>query len=283
MSTESTAVITGPDMEGQEPCAAETAALNGGPDFLSDLGCRLVARAGIRAGDRVADLGCGAGGALIPAAVAAGPSGQVTGMDPSETMLARAWQAAHDQGLEVTVTPGNVQDPQLPPATLHVIIASGVLQFLPRPRRAVRTWLGLLAPGGRLAVSWNTGQDPAWMQVMAALDDLVPRHSGPGFEEYMRRPPFHQPAGLEGVLTDAGYAGAVTYTESVVVVYTSPEEWCAACQSQGPWIAAWQRIPKDVLPAARGRALALAGGLRGTDGLIRRRLTFGCTVARRPG
>lgn len=255
---------------------------SGGTEFFGDLGWRLVALAGIRAGERVADLGCGAGAALVHAAIAAGPGGHVTGIDASQEMLARAGQAASDHGLTVAVTAGDAHDPPLPPGSLDVITASSVLQFLRKPRQAVRAWLPLLAPGGRLAVSWGMRQDPAWMPVMAVLDDQVPRDSGPGFEEYMRRPPFHDPAALHNVLTKAGYTGAVTYPEAVTTAYSSPEQWWEACQSQAPWVVAWQRIPRAVLPAARDRALALAGELRGTDGLIRRTLTFGITVASRP-
>lgn len=253
-----------------------------GTEFFTDLGWRLVAQAGIRPGDRVADLGCGAGAALIPAAVAAGPGGQVTGIDASQAMLARAGRAARARGLRVTLMAGDVQDPPLPPGSVDVITASSVLQFLPRPRRAVRAWLELLAPGGRLAVSWGMRQDPAWLAVMAVLDDEVPRQSAPGFEEYLRRPPFDDAVSLERVLAGAGYAGAVTRAEAVTTVYASPEQWWAACRSQAPWVISWRHIPPGVLDAARRAAFALAEELRGTDGLIRRTLTFGCTTASRP-
>jgi ubiquinone/menaquinone biosynthesis C-methylase UbiE len=253
-----------------------------GTEFFADLGWRLVAHAGIRPGDIVADLGCGAGAALIHAAAAAGPGGQVVGIDASEQMLDRARQAVSTRGLNVTLAVGDAERPTLPPNSLDVITASSVLQFLGWPRRAVRTWLGLLAPGGRLAISWGMRQDPAWAPVMAVLDDVVPRQSAPGFEEFLRRPPFNDPAALENVLTEAGYVGAITFAESITTRYDSPEQWWAACQSQAPWVVSWRHIPGAVLPVARGRAFSLVEGLRGDDGLIRRTLTFGCTVASRP-
>lgn len=253
-----------------------------GTEFFTDLARRLVARAGIRPGDRVADLGCGPGAALIPAALAAGPGGQATGIDASPAMLARARQAAGAAGVHVTLAAGDAEDPPLPPGSLDVITASSVLQFLPRPRRAVRNWLALLAPGGRLAVSWGMRQDPEWMPVMAVLDDAVPRQSAPGFEEYLRRPPFHDPAALDRVLAGAGYTGAATAAEQVTTVYQDPGQWWEACQGQAPWVTSWQHIPSAALPAARDTALALVEGLRGGDGLIRRTLTFGCTTASRP-
>jgi SAM-dependent methyltransferase len=252
-----------------------------GTEFFTDLGWRLATHAGIRRGDRVADLGCGAGAVLVHAAAWAGPDGQVTGIDASQAMLARAGQAVSARGLRVTLTAGDAENPPLPPGSVDVITASSVLQFLDWPRRAVRAWLGLLAPGGRLAVSWGMRQDPAWVPVMAVLDRAVPPPV-PGFEEFLRRNPFHDPAALEDVLTRVRYEGVVTFTEKITTAYNSPEQWWAACQSQGPWVTSWRHIPAAALPAARDRALALAGGLRGDDGLIRRTLTFGCTIASRP-
>ncbi|HET9081576.1 MAG TPA: methyltransferase domain-containing protein [Trebonia sp.] len=253
-----------------------------GTEFFTLLGGRLAAHAGIRAGERVADLGCGAGAALIPAAVAAGPGGHVTGVDASPAMLARAREAARARGVEVTLRTGDAEDPPLAPGSLNVITASSVLQFLPRPRRAVRAWLKLLAPGGRIAVSWGMRQDPAWAPVMAVLDDEVPRQSAPGFEEYLRRPPFNSAGALERMLAEAGYTATATRTESLTTTYDSPGQWWAACQGQAPWIVSWRHIPPGVLVTVRGAAFSLVDGLRGGDGRIRRTLTFGCTVASRP-
>jgi ubiquinone/menaquinone biosynthesis C-methylase UbiE len=275
----------GPHSTGPVAAAFDRAASaydSSGTEPFRELGWRLVQHAGITAGERVADLGCGAGAALIPAAIAARPGGQVTGVDASQAMLDRARQAASDHGLDVMLQAGDVQDPPLPPGSADVVIASSVLPLLDWPLRALRAWRKLLAPGGRLAVSWGMRQDPAWFPVMAALDDAVPRTSAPGFEEFIRRPPFTSPADLERALVQAGYAGAVTSTELVVSVYQDPGQWWDACQSQAPWAVSWQHIPAGALGAARDTALSLAEGLRGSDGLIRRTLAFGCTVARRP-
>lgn len=252
-----------------------------GTEFFVPLGARLVRHAGIAAGERVADLGCGAGAALLPAAAAAGPGGQATGIDASADMLTRARQAARDRGLAVTLTRGDARDPRLPEASLDVITASSVLQFLDMPRRAVRTWLRLLAPGGRIAVSWGMRQDPRWVPVMACLDQAVPPPA-PGFEEYLRRPPFDSAAGVEQMFAEAGYARTATWPEPFTTAYTSPEQWWTACQSQAPWIVSWRHIPPARLAKARDLALDHVDSLRDGDGLIRRTLTFGCTVAFRP-
>jgi ubiquinone/menaquinone biosynthesis C-methylase UbiE len=279
MTGRSRPVPAGPVAAGFDQAAA--AYDTTGTEFFAALGARLVHYAGITAGERVADLGCGAGAALLPAAAAAGPGGRVTGIDASPEMLARARKAARERGLAVTLARGDAQCPRLPEASLDVITASSVLQFLDMPRRAVRAWLRLLAPGGRVAISWGMRQDPRWVPVMACLDQAVPPPA-PGFEAYLRRPPFGTAAAVEQMLTEAGYVRAATWPEPVTTGYASPEQWWAACQSQAPWIVSWRHIPQSRLAGARDQALALAEGLRDADGLIRRTLTFGCTVAFRP-
>ncbi|MGH3281353.1 MAG: class I SAM-dependent methyltransferase, partial [Trebonia sp.] len=98
-----TAEPSGPAGFGPVAAAYDTT----GTEFFTDLGRCLVACAGIRTGERVADLGCGAGAALIPAAVAAGPRGQVTGVDASPAMLARAARAARASGVNVALAAGD--------------------------------------------------------------------------------------------------------------------------------------------------------------------------------
>jgi SAM-dependent methyltransferase len=253
-----------------------------GTEFFTGLAQRLVELAGIRPGARVVDLGCGKGPATIAAARAAGPDGHVDGIDTSPAMLEYARAAARDAALaNITWRNADAKDPPFPDASADVVVASSVIQFLDDPRRAARNWLRLLAPGGTLAVSWGIAQDPAWVPVMAVLDAAVPEPF-PGFETFLRRPPFDAPGALEGMLSGCGYTGIVTHAESVTTVYDSPERWWAAAQGQAPWVVSWKHIPAPVLEAARAEAFRLLAGLRGPDGRLTRTLRFGYTLAR-PG
>ena len=51
-------------------------------------------------GGRVLDVGCGAGGALLPAARRVGPTGQAVGIDIAPGMVERTRAAAAEAGLE---------------------------------------------------------------------------------------------------------------------------------------------------------------------------------------
>jgi ubiquinone/menaquinone biosynthesis C-methylase UbiE len=253
-----------------------------GTEFFAHLARRLVDLAGIRPGATVLEVGCGKGAATVPAAQAAGPQGQVTAVDASAAMLAHAAAAVGRNGLaNVTLLRADATDPPLRPGGVDVVLASSVIQFLDEPRQAVRLWLPLLRPGGTLALSWGMTQDPGWLPVMAALDAAVPAPV-PGFEAFLRRPPFDSPGRLERMLSECGYEDAVTHAEQITTVYADEMQWWNACLGQAPWAVAWRHIPPAALPAARAEAFRLLDGIRGPDGRLTRTLGFGYTIARRP-
>jgi SAM-dependent methyltransferase len=253
-----------------------------GTEFFAHLAGRLVDLAGIRPGATVVDVGCGKGAATVPAARAAGPDGQVTAVDASAAMLAHAAEEVRRNRLaNVILLRADATDPPLRPGSVDVVMASSVIQFLDRPRQAVRLWLPLLMPGGTLALSWGMTQDPAWVPVMAALDAAVPAPA-PGFEAFLRRPPFDSAASLERMLTECGYEGAVTHAERITTVYDSEMQWWNACMGQAPWAVAWRHIPPAALDAARAEAFRLLEKIRYPDGRLVRTLGFGYTIARRP-
>jgi ubiquinone/menaquinone biosynthesis C-methylase UbiE len=253
-----------------------------GTEFFAQVGRRLVTLAGITPGARVLDVGCGKGAATSPAAQAAGPTGQVTGIDTSAAMLEQAATAASRDRLEnVTLLQADAEDPPFPGGTADVLLAANVIELLARPDRTARRWLTLLAPGGTLALTWGITQDPAWVPVMAALDAVVPEPV-PGFEAFFRRPPFDTRDGLADMLSGCGYTETVTHAEPVTTVYEDPQQWWQACLGQAQWVVSWRHIPPRDLQTARSEAFRLLDDLRGPGGRLTRTLGFGYTLARRP-
>jgi len=266
-----------------------------GTDFFERVARQLLVLSAIRHGDRVLDVGCGKGAATIIAAELAGPGGHVTGIDTSVTMLEQADLAARRRKLRNvsffftdaedphTVDPWERghQDPQpFGAASFDVIVASNVIQFLPDPARAVRSWYRLLRPGGWLAFSWSIVQDPAWAPVMAVVDARVPPGM-PGFEAWVRRPPFHDPAAVETMLKDAGYTDIDTTRGNVTTAFGSPADWWASCLTAAPWAVSWRHIPPRQLEATRQEAFGLLEGMR-AGGSLTRTLRYGYTQAGKP-
>jgi SAM-dependent methyltransferase len=267
-----------------------------GGEFFTQIARTLVQAAGVRRGDRILDAGCGKGAVTIPAAVAAGPGGHVTGIDTSPVMLEHAAAVARRRNLaNVGFFVADAEDPhitdprepgslpqRLGPATFDVVLASNVIVFLPDPEKALRSWHRLLRPGGEVAFSWGISGDPRWAPVMAAVDAHVP-DGIPGFEAQIRRPPFHDPEAVAALLARCGYADMGTSIAEITTSYDTPEQWWASCRTSAPWAISWRHIPPADLHTARHAASELIEGLRDTAGSITRTLRFGYTVARKPG
>ncbi len=240
----------------------------------------LVQVAGLRPGQAVLDVGCGAGACLFAAAAAVGPAGHVTGIDLAAGMLARAAATAARLGLaNVTVEPGDAEDPAYPAASFDVVLASNVMFLLADPARAAGRYLELLRPGGVFAFSWNVAEDPDWVPVIAAVDAYA---AGGGFGGFLHRPPFDDAAAMEAMLRRGGYRDVSTRQQVAEVRYAGPDAWWAASWNQAPALF-WEKIPEPELRAARARAGALLDPLRAPDGSLHRGLRFCYTRARAPG
>ncbi len=95
----------------------------------------------------VADLACGTGSLTV---LVAELGHEVVGIDLSAAMVDRARAKAAPFGAAVRVEPGDVGDPALDPGSADVVLARHVLGTLTDPETALRRWVGLVRPGGRL-------------------------------------------------------------------------------------------------------------------------------------
>ena len=97
---------------------------------------------------RVADLGCGTGTLSL---LLADEGHAVDGVDFSPAMVARALAKA-DGRPDVRFVVGDAAAPPLDRAAYDVVLCRHVLWALPDPAAALRRWIDLLAPGGRLVL-----------------------------------------------------------------------------------------------------------------------------------
>ncbi|TBL75033.1 class I SAM-dependent methyltransferase [Paenibacillus thalictri] len=97
----------------------------------------------------VLDVGTGPG---FLALQFAGLGHQVTGVDLSENMLAIAAEKAAAKGLACTLMQGDAEALPFADASFDVVVNRHLLWTLPNPGRAMREWVRVLKPGGRLLV-----------------------------------------------------------------------------------------------------------------------------------
>jgi trans-aconitate methyltransferase len=246
-----------------------------GVPWFQPIGAALVVEVDPRPGERALDVGCGRGAALLPLADAVGPTGSVLGIDLAPRMVeALARDAAHLGHVEVRVA--DASRPGLPPAAYDVLTASLVLFFLPDPAAALRGWVDLLVPGGRLGVSTFGPQEQRWQDVDALFGPYLPqqlkdaRTSG-------RSGPFASDEGMAALLRDAGLEDVRTVTTEVVARFRDTDHLVEWTWSHGQR-ALWEHVPEDERPAVRARIDELLGA--GEQSLRQQvRLTLG----RRPG
>jgi ubiquinone/menaquinone biosynthesis C-methylase UbiE len=114
---------------------------------------RQIARlSGVRAGDSVLDVGSSSGFLARKLAECAGPTGHVTGVDPSAAAIAQAKRRAAPT---MTFAVGVAQDLGLPDAAFDAVTCTLALHHVPARKReaAVREMYRVTKPGGRLLLA----------------------------------------------------------------------------------------------------------------------------------
>jgi arsenite methyltransferase len=108
----------------------------------------------IEPGDSVLDLGSGSGTDTFLAALAAGPSGRVTGIDMTEQQLAKAARLAGEEGFANTeFRRGYIERPPVEDASYDCVISNGVINLSADKPAVFAAAARALRPGGRLALA----------------------------------------------------------------------------------------------------------------------------------
>lgn len=252
-----------------------------GVDFFQPIAAGLVDALDPAPGERALVMGCGRGAEVVPLGQAVGDSGHVLALDLSSSMVEECRKVVAQAGLgNVDVRQGDAEEPDLDEPPFDVVASSLVLFFLPHPLVALRAWLALLRPGGRLGVSTFRGPDPVLQMASDVFEPYLPpdvldaRTTG-------SRGPFASDAGMDGLLRAAGFVDVESVPGTVSPVFRDVEHWYEWSMSVG-MRQYWQSVPADDLPEVRREVFALVSQLATADGTIS--LPFGVrhSLGRRP-
>ena len=111
---------------------------------------KLVRHAGVQAGQRVLDVACGTGVVAITAARA---GANVSALDLTPELLARAREHGGVAGVKVDWHEGDVEKLPFQDAEFDVVLSQFGHIFAPRPEVAISEMLRVLKPGGTVAFS----------------------------------------------------------------------------------------------------------------------------------
>ena len=182
---------------------------------------KLVDSLGLTDGSRVLEVGCGTG----RFAVALASRGfHVDAIDASPGMVRATEERARQEGLDAVLRcrQADVQRLDFDKEKYQLVIALGVVPWVPDPSGAVREMARVLAPGGHLLLSADNRQrltyllDPRFNPILeparAALRArLAAAGRRPG-DESIARPALHSRADLDRLLAESGLAKAVGLT-----------------------------------------------------------------------
>jgi SAM-dependent methyltransferase len=132
----------------------------------------------IRPGDKVLDIGCGFGETALEIGQMVGPSGEVVGIDCTDTFLDIANQERDASGARnVRYQVGDAQVCDLPESYFDVAYSRFGVMFFQSAVRALRNAHHALKPGGKLClIVWRSLTDnPCW----GAAKEVVLRHLPP--------------------------------------------------------------------------------------------------------
>jgi len=170
----------------------------------------MLERASPVAGERVIDIGCGCGASVIALAERVGPSGQVTGVDLSAPMLARARERTRDRtlaGLSIELVNADATVHAFAPGAADLLVSRFGVMFFADPVLSFSNLRKALRPGGRVAFAcWRALADNPWMSVplQAALQHVppppLPDPDEPGPFAFARE------ARVRRILSDAGFS-----------------------------------------------------------------------------
>jgi ubiquinone/menaquinone biosynthesis C-methylase UbiE len=205
--------------------------------------------ASLAPGEHVLDLACGTGLVTLAAADAVGTHGKVVGTDLSGQMVEVARQRAFARQLpQVSFARMDAEMLDLPDATFDAVLCSLGLMYLPDAARAMREWLRVLKPGGRVVIAvWGKRVNCGWSPVFPIVDAEVASEVCPLFFS------FGEPDSLAKLCSDAGFANVHQERIATILKYRDADAACDAVFVGGPVALAWSRFDPDVRARVRAR------------------------------
>jgi ubiquinone/menaquinone biosynthesis C-methylase UbiE len=203
---------------------------------LQIVGESLCEALDLRAGERVLDVACGNGNATL---AAARRFGQVTGLDYTPALLARAGARAAAEGLTIELREGDAEALPFADGAFDVVLSTFGVMFAPDQDRAARELLRVCRHGGRIGLaSWTP--DGFVGQMFKVIGGYVPPPAG------VRPPPQWGTEGRLAELFGAEARELKATRRDFSFRYRSPAHWLEVFRTwYGPVVRAFECIAPE--------------------------------------
>lgn len=227
---------------------------------------RLVLQLNPAPGDKVLDCATGTGHAAIAAAQAVGPGGRVIGIDIAEDMLARAQQQVVKMGLNnVDLHVMHAQRLDFRAQYFNHVMCAFGLAFLPDRKAALKEWVRVTRPGGRILFTSVAAQ--AFQPLLGLLrDDFARAGVHVDWNAALAQPDLAEPERCARLLEDAGLRDVRVHSEQLGYHLRNAEEWwVVACNAVLPALTHDPRA--DALDTLRSLHLPRVAALASDKGI----------------
>jgi ubiquinone/menaquinone biosynthesis C-methylase UbiE len=217
------------------------------PAMFAPFAESLLDQVGVEPGFRVLDIACGTGVVSRAAALRAGTTGTVAGIDLGEPTLAVARAQPAEEGaapieyLQADATKLPVED-----ATFDVALCQQGLQFMPDRTTVLSEMRRALVPGGRLgAATWTKLESNPWGPISEAFG----RHIGEEAAQLMRSPHILPGEELRMAAERAGFTGIDLREETIECTWASHRDFARRTIASGPTAQIFAAAPETAQQA----------------------------------
>jgi len=204
----------------------------------------LLGLVSLKPGERVLDVACGTGVTTRIARREVGKNGHVTGLDINAGMLTKASELASD--LDINWMQSDVVDTRILSSTFNVIISQQGYQYFPDQAAALKEFLRILAPSGRIAMSTWDGHSDYTAALCNALEKFISIEIAEKQRSQRETP---SATTLVEDLSDAGFQNVSVIRQELDIAVPLPAEFVPLHLGAMPIASVFQSLPEDLQEA----------------------------------
>jgi ubiquinone/menaquinone biosynthesis C-methylase UbiE len=248
------------------------------PGMFTPFGEKLLEEAGVGAGARVLDVACGTGIVSRLAARRAGSTGEVTGVDMTEPMLAVARAKPAEPGAApITYVVGDAAALPVEDGSFEFVTCHHGLQFFPDKPAAIVDARRALTSGGVLAIGcWAVPMPP-----MQAVIEALTRHFGDEIGGAMGMPlTLGEPDALREVVEAGGFSDVDVHQVTMDATFSDRANFAPRTLAASPLAGQFAEAPEEARAAVTREVAEALEPYATDDGGLSAPLTSTIAIAR---